>query len=56
MIRKVYDNVAYYRAKMDEMGVTPEDIHDIKDIAKLPFTVKQDLRDNYPYGLFARCV
>ena len=53
VIRKVYDNVAYYRKKMDQVGIKPEDIHDIKDIAKLPFTVKQDLRDNYPYGLFA---
>ncbi len=53
VIRKVYENVAYYRAKMDELGVKPEDIRDIRDIAKLPFTIKQDLRDNYPYGLFA---
>ncbi len=53
VIRRVYENVGYYREKMDEIGVKPEDIRDIKDIAKLPFTVKQDLRDNYPYGLFA---
>lgn len=53
VIRKVYDNVEYYRKKMDELQVKPEDIKDIRDIAKLPFTIKQDLRDNYPYGLFA---
>lgn len=52
-IRRVYDNVAPYRAKMDAAGVKPEDIRSIKDLSKLPFTVKQDLRDNYPYGMFA---
>ncbi|MCL2639081.1 MAG: phenylacetate--CoA ligase [Oscillospiraceae bacterium] len=52
-IRHVYDNVAPYRAKMDEVGVKPEDIKTIADLAKLPFTTKQDLRDNYPYGMFA---
>lgn len=52
-IRRVYENVAPYRKKMDEAGVKPEDIKSVKDLAKLPFTVKQDLRDNYPYGMFA---
>ena len=52
-IRRVYENVPFYRAKMDEAGVAPEDIQSIADLAKLPFTIKQDLRDNYPYGLFA---
>ena len=52
-VRYVYDNVAPYRAKMDEAGVKPEDIKSIADLSKLPFTVKQDLRDNYPYGMFA---
>ncbi len=52
-IRHVYENVPYYKAKMDEMGVSPEDIKSADDLKKLPFTVKQDLRDNYPYGMFA---
>ena len=49
----VYHNTPFYRKKMQEMGITPEDIHSIDDIVKLPFTVKQDLRDNYPFGLMA---
>jgi phenylacetate-CoA ligase len=53
MVRNCYDNVPFYRRKFDEMGIKPEDITSIDDITKLPFTVKQDLRDNYPYGLFA---
>lgn len=52
-IRRVYENVAPYRKKMDEAGVRPEDIKSVADLHKLPFTVKQDLRDNYPYGMFA---
>jgi phenylacetate-CoA ligase len=52
-IRKVYENVAPYRKKMEETGVTPDDIKTVADLHKLPFTVKQDLRDNYPYGMFA---
>ena len=52
-VRRVYENVAPYRKKMDEPGVKPEDIKSIADLQKLPFTVKQDLRDNYPYGMFA---
>lgn len=52
-VRRVYENVPYYRQKMDEHGVKPEDIRSVKDLSKLPFTVKQDLRDTYPYGLFA---
>lgn len=52
-VRRVYENVAPYRKKMDEAGVKPEDIKSIADLHKLPFTVKQDLRDNYPYGMFA---
>ncbi|MCL2633142.1 MAG: phenylacetate--CoA ligase [Oscillospiraceae bacterium] len=52
-IRKVYDRVEPYRKKMDEAGVKPEDIRTIADLSKLPFTTKQDLRDNYPYGMFA---
>ncbi len=50
---RVYENVPAYRRKMDEAGVKPEDIQTLKDLQKLPFTTKQDMRDNYPYGLFA---
>ena len=50
---RVYDNVPAYRRKTDEAGVKPEDIQTLKDLQKLPFTTKQDMRDNYPYGLFA---
>ena len=52
-VKRVYDNVPAYRKRMDEIGLKPEDIRSIKDLNKLPFTYKQDLRDNYPYGLFA---
>ncbi|HQG68141.1 MAG TPA: phenylacetate--CoA ligase, partial [Paludibacteraceae bacterium] len=48
-----YQNVEFYRIKMDEKGVKPYDIRSIDDISKLPFTNKTDLRDNYPFGLFA---
>lgn len=53
LVNRVYNNVAFYRKRMDEMGVKPSDIHSIDDIIKLPFTYKQDLRDNYPFDLFA---
>lgn len=52
-VQNVYDNVAFYRNKMDAMGVEPGDIKGIEDISKLPFTTKEDLRDNYPFGLLA---
>lgn len=52
-VRRIYDHVAPYRAKMDAAGIKPEDIRTVEDLAKLPFTTKQDLRDNYPYGMFA---
>lgn len=48
-----WDKVPAYRKKMEEAGVKPEDIQSLKDLAKLPFVTKQDLRDNYPFGLFA---
>lgn len=48
-----YDNVAFYRAQFDAAGVHPSDLHSLKDLAKFPFTVKSDLRDNYPFGMFA---
>ena len=50
-VHHVYENVPYYRALMDEKGVTPDDIHGIEDLYKLPFLSKADLRDAYPYGL-----
>ena len=53
-VRHVYENVAYYRAKMDGAGVTPDDIHGVEDLYKLPFLSKSDLRDAYPYGLLAK--
>ncbi|MBQ9370478.1 MAG: phenylacetate--CoA ligase [Clostridia bacterium] len=52
-VKRVYENVPAYRAKMDAIGLKPEDIHGIEDLKKLPFTTKADLRDNYPFGLFA---
>ena len=52
-VKHVYDNVAFYRKKMDAIGLLPGDIKGVEDITKLPFTTKDDLRDNYPFGLFA---
>ncbi len=52
-VKRVYENVPFYKQKFDEMGIKPEDITSIDDLSKLPFTYKQDLRDTYPYGLFA---
>jgi phenylacetate-CoA ligase len=52
-VERVYFNVPYYRNKMQEAGIGPEHIQTIDDIVKLPFTTKNDLRDNYPFGLFA---
>ncbi|MBO4472958.1 MAG: phenylacetate--CoA ligase, partial [Clostridia bacterium] len=52
-VKRVYENVPAYRAKMDAIGLKPEDIKGVEDLTKLPFTTKADLRDNYPFGLFA---
>ncbi len=52
LVARVYKKVEPYRRKMDEAGVRPDDIKSLADLAKLPFTVKDDLRDNYPFGLF----
>lgn len=52
-VKHVWDNVPYYRKKMEEKGVTPEDIKGVDDLHKLPFLSKADLRDAYPYGLLA---
>ena len=54
VVKRVYENVEYYRNMMDEKGVKPEDIKSLADITKLPFLTKDDLRDTYPYGLMAR--
>lgn len=53
LVNLVYHNTPFYRKKMQEMDLSPDDIRTIDDIVKLPFTTKQDLRDNYPYGLQA---
>ena len=53
VVKRVYENVPFYREKMDALGVKPEDIHDAEDVRLLPFTEKKDLRDHYPFGLFA---
>jgi phenylacetate-CoA ligase len=53
VVERVYHNTPFYRKKMQELDITPDDINSIDDIVKLPFTVKQDLRDNYPFGLLA---
>ncbi|MFA7174467.1 MAG: phenylacetate--CoA ligase [Kiritimatiellia bacterium] len=53
VVRRIYDNVPLTRKRMDERGVKPEHIQSLADIALLPFSVKSDLRDEYPHGLFA---
>ena len=53
-VRHVWDNVPYYRKKMEEKGVTPDDIRCLKDLCKLPFLSKDDLREAYPYGLMGK--
>lgn len=53
MVNRVYHNVEFYRKKMQELGLEPGDINGIEDLNKLPFTTKNDLRENYPFGLFA---
>ncbi len=53
MVQRVYNNVPYYKAKLDNAGVKPSDIKSVDDLSKLPFTTKADLRDTYPFGLFA---
>lgn len=53
VVTLAYNNCKPYRAKMDAAGVTPDDINSIDDIVKLPFTTKQDMRNNYPFGMFS---
>ena len=52
-VRRNWERVAPYRKKMEDAGITPDDIRTLADLAKLPFVTKADLRDNYPFGLFA---
>ncbi len=51
-LKRVYDNVLFYREKFDEAGVSLGDIKSLTDLEKIPFTTKDDLRNNYPYGMF----
>lgn len=53
LVEKVYATVPFYKSAFDEKGVKPGDIRSLEDLRKLPFTLKQDLRDNYPFGMFA---
>jgi phenylacetate-CoA ligase len=53
-VRNAYDNVALHRRRLESAGVAPEDIRSLDDVRRLPFTAKTDLRDHYPFGLFAR--
>jgi phenylacetate-CoA ligase len=52
-LKHAYDNVPHYREKFDAAGIRPEDLKELKDLAKFPFTTKQDLRETYPFGMFA---
>jgi len=52
-LNRVYQNVPFYRKKFDEIGFNPDEFRSLEDLTKLPFTTKNDLRENYPYGLFA---
>ncbi len=52
-VRRMYERVPLFRSRMDELGLIPDDIRSVEDLARLPFSYKQDLRDHYPYGLFA---
>ena len=53
IVRRAYDNVPFYKQRMDAMGVSPDDFKTLDDVRKFPFTIKTDLRDTYPFGLFA---
>ncbi len=52
-LRHAYENVPHYRAAFDAAGVAPSDCRSLEDLGRFPFTTKQDLRDNYPFGMFA---
>src|SRR6476620_1861321 len=51
-VRHAYDHVTHYRRAFDEAGVSPDDVRSLEDLARLPFTTKATLRDNYPFGMF----
>ena len=53
LVKRVYEKIPFYRESFDKAGVKPEDITSLSDLARFPFTVKQDMRDAYPFGLFA---
>lgn len=52
-VDRIYANVPFYRRKFEENSITPKDIQSLEDLKRIPFTTKEDLRDNYPYGMFA---
>ncbi|MDP1357439.1 phenylacetate--CoA ligase, partial [Klebsiella pneumoniae] len=52
-LQHAYDNVPHYRRAFDEKGVHPSDLRTLSDLARFPFTTKKDLRENYPFGMFA---
>src|SRR5919112_3124270 len=52
-LRRVYENVPHYRRAFEDAGVTPNDLQSLEDLARFPFTAKDDLRRNYPFGMFA---
>jgi phenylacetate-CoA ligase len=52
-VKHCYENSVFYRKKFDKIGLKPEDIRSLNDLQKIPFTVKSDLRDNYPFGMVA---
>jgi len=54
LVKRVYTDVSFYKTQFDELGIHPEDIRTVEDLPKLPFTKKTDLRDNYPYKMFAK--
>lgn len=53
LVKRVYEKIPFYKESFDKAGISPEDIKSLADLTKLPFTVKQDMRDAYPFGLFA---
>ena len=54
IVKYCYERVPFYQKRFDSIGLKPEDIQNFKDIEKIPFTTKDDIRDNYPFGLFLR--
>ena len=53
VLSHVYATVPFYKKKLDDAGILPGDVKTLKDLQRIPFTTKQDLRDNYPFGMFA---